>query len=490
MKKDLFRNGTQETVKYYIGIAFTAAIYLLLCSGYTSPLFPGMMNYDSGIFMMVGKGILEGKELYTEIFDHKGPILFGIEALGMLGGRMGIFVIQTLFMSVNLCLLDKIAKIWMRTKKEIWTIRILTLVLLAYPLSNGNLSEEYSLPFIYLSLYLFFKDWFEGRKPKKIHSYLYGICFGVLTFIRINNGITICAIVGCWMVLLIWNKEWKELAKNLLAGIVGILTIAAPIILYFGMKGSLYEMVYATFLFNIKYSAKMSFVSNFSSKSTVAHMVILFSPLLFAVFVFAVKCKKTIMLAMEFILLANIMILFLGYGYNHYFTIAVPIITVMLCVLFDEDNGIRIPMSDIVIRYGSMAMIAGYFILFVRIIVININDYYIDKWVQQEYEVVENSIGIIPEEERDSVLGIDVFAKYYLMGEVLPCYKYGILQKHWSNSDASIMEKTLEYVDTESPIWVMVQPGYGVEELEKILSDKYDEKIKNKYIEIYRIKEE
>lgn len=490
MKNGFIKNNVQGTIKYFISIVFIAVIYLLLCSGYTSPLFPGMMNYDSGIFMMVGKGILEGKELYTEIFDHKGPILFWIEALGMLGGRNGIFIIQTVFMSVNLYLVDRIAKIWKRTEKEIWVIRIATLIVLAYPLSNGNLSEEYSLPFIYLPLYLFFKDWFDGKQPKKLHSYLYGICFGILAFVRINNGITICAIVACWIVILMGNKKWNELIGHLLVGAAGIFTIAFPIMLYFGIKGTFYDMIYATFLFNVKYSAKMNFLSNFSSKSTIAHMVILFSPLLFSGLLFIVKCKKDVLLALEFILLANILTLFLGYGYNHYFTTAIPIITVMLCVLWDKNERIQSPLSSIAVKYGSIIMILGYFILLIRIVAVNVNDYYVEKWVLKEYEIVEKSIGIIPEEEKDSVLGIDVFAKYYLIGNVLPCYRYGILQKHWSNSDPSIMEKMLEFIETESPIWLMVQPEYGVEEVERILTDKYNEVLKNQYIEIYRIKEE
>lgn len=483
----------RKNLTCFAGFFIVALVYLLLCSGYTSPLFGEMVNYDSAIFMLVGKGILEGKELYTEIFDHKGPVLFWLEALGMLGGRMGIFLLQLVFMTVNLYLINKIAGLWELEKKKRFLIIGLTLLILSYPLSNGNLSEEYGLPFTFLPLYLFLKDWRQKEVPSLFHSWIYGICFGVHAFIRINNGISVCAIVGCWLVWLIWQKKVKELGIHLLVGLAGIGTVALPILLFFYSRGTLYDMLYATFLFNLEYSSRMSFLTNLSSKSTLAHMVILFSPLLLAAWIFIWKGKREVKWALEFILLTNILMLFLGYGYNHYFTTSVPMVTLMLCVWFgdadkEEGAGTGRRLALNLGKWGMACVVAGYSILFLRILVLNADEAYLNERTIGEKAAVKEALGTIPAEERQSVLGVDVQAKYYLYGDVLPCYRYGILQSHWSKSNPEIMGTTLSYIKENPPLWLMTEPEYENDGLQPVLEVLYESRLENEFIALYRLK--
>lgn len=480
-------------IKYLAGLFAVAFLYLLVCSGYTSPLFPDMINYDSAIFMMVGKGILEGKELYAEIFDHKGPILFWLEALGMLGGRKGIFLLQVIFMTANLYLMDKTASLWKLSKKKRLFVMLLTLVVLAYPLSNGNLSEEYGLPFVFLPLYLFLKEWKNKQSPRLFYSWIYGVCFGIHLFIRVNNGISVCAIIACWLVWLIANKKYKEIALHLLIGLAGIAAITVPILLYFYARGTLYDMLYATFLFNLEYSSQMSFLTNFAYKSTILHLLILFSPLLLEAYILAVKEKGRMRWALEFIVVVNILVLFLGYGYNHYFTTAVPLVTVTLCIWFSDEErekeGQKWRKLWVTLgRLGMLGIIGGYAVLLIRLTAINVRDAYFNETIAREAASVKSSLEIVPEEERDSILGVDVQAKYYLYGEILPCYPYGILQTHWSKSDSSIMKQTLEYIDKEAPLWVMTEPNNENDGLQSILEEKYESKTENEFLVLYRLK--
>ena len=49
-------------------------------------LFPGNNRppaEDSSVFLYIGKRMLEGKLPYRDLFDHKGPILYLIEVLGL-----------------------------------------------------------------------------------------------------------------------------------------------------------------------------------------------------------------------------------------------------------------------------------------------------------------------------------------------------------------------------------------------------------------------
>ncbi|MCH4193258.1 MAG: hypothetical protein LKF52_13200 [Butyrivibrio sp.] len=480
--------------KLVSGLLVSALLYLLLFSAYSSPLFPKFYQYDSAIFMMVGKAVAGGKQLYVDVFDHKGPILFWINALGMwLGGRNGVFFLQCLFMMADLALMNKIIVLFGEGKQRVWMIAA-TLIYLAYPLANGNLSEEYSLPFIFLCLYLFLRDLQEGNEPTIGYSFIYGVGIGILMFIRANNAVTICALVLFWLVELLYEKKWLVLLKNAGIGIAGIMVVTVPICLYFEVQGSLQEMLYATFLFNMKYSSRTSFLSTFMQKSVMAHMMILFMPLIMAVFVFSYnEFSRRFKLAMELILVLNMLSLFMGFGFNHYFMIETPIILIMVILgwkLFKEKGVLR--KSEWMRRTfrltGLLVVLAVYLILSVRIIFLNVRDYYLTDTVTKEYAEVHELCQKIPEEDQDNVLGFEIPARYYLIGDILPCYKYGILQTFWSEVDPEIMQEYVSYLKNQSPEWLVVLTGADDENVDGILSQKYEQADANDYCSLYHLK--
>lgn len=493
-------------------------VYLLFFSAFTSPLFPGFLNYDSAIFMMVGKGILAGKELYVDIFDHKGPVLFWLEAVGMAGGRIGVFLLQTLFLWCDLLLIDRIAGMFLDTdaieKTEVlrksaarkrWMIIGMALLLLSYPLANGNLSEEYSLPFIFLPVYLFLRDYVKNGKPVLRHSYLYGLCFGILAFIRLNNAVTIGGIVLYWMIVLVKDRDWKGLLLHIGTGLAGIATITLPVVGWFWAHGSLYDMIYASFLFNFRYSSHVSFLQNLTSLNTLAHMMILFSPLLLAMLVFGVRMKdRKLAAALELIMVVNILSLFMGHGYNHYFTVTVPLETLMcICMVSGgwenkssaEKDAVKEKRASgakhfwvLLTQIGMAAVLAGYGILAARIVVLNVKDYYMDGTVTDEYETVEACLSRIPEEDRAYVLGYNAPAKYYLIGDILPCFRYGILQENWSRSDAAIMEEVVRYLEEGDVRWVMTESQCDTPGVLAVLDRNYELVEENQFISLYRRK--
>lgn len=502
--------NTVKSIQKQLLLILVSAVYLLLFSAYTSPLFPKFLNYDSAIFMMVGKGILAGKELYVDIFDHKGPILFWLEAIGITGGRLGIFFLQTVFLWVDLLLVDRMTGLFLKGAAagqtgmigrkhaaKRWSVIGITLLMLSYPLANGNLSEEYSLPFILLPLYLFLKDYLEQGKPVLRNSYVYGLCFGILAFIRLNNAVTLAAIVLYWMIVLIMKRDGLKLLRHIGIGLLGLLTAVAPTVMWFALRGSLYDMIYASFLFNFRYSSHMSFLQTLTNLNVLAHMAILFTPLLLAMLVFAVKIRDgKLTAALELIMVVNILSLFMGHGYNHYFTITVPLDALMgICMLYSEgricggtDNVEKrqAGRSNVLLWIGFFGVLAVYGILAARIVILNVRDYYIEKTVTKEYETVWACLDQIPEEERAYVLGYNIPAKYYLMGDILPCFRYGILQENWSRSDPDIMDETIRFLKEKNVRWVMTEAGCDNPEVLNVLEEYYDLVEETDYGNLYR----
>ena len=79
-----------------------AFILLLLCSK-CSFLYPFNGWDDFNSFYTMARGWANGLIPYRDLFDHKGPILFLIQALGLLINKnVGIFILQILNLFVTI----------------------------------------------------------------------------------------------------------------------------------------------------------------------------------------------------------------------------------------------------------------------------------------------------------------------------------------------------------------------------------------------------
>ena len=209
-------NNTNVNLRKYLIAAMATCFIMLIWSAYDSPLFPLYTSGDSSIFMLIGKGITEGKIPYRDLFDHKGPVLFWIEAAGWaLGGRNGIWFIETLGAIFSVFMIMKICELF---NSRFFIPVIGTAVVYLTLFGRGNLCENYSLPLVYLCVYLTIKYYqSEVVKHPWIYSYIYGICFALLAFIRVNNATIICGFVLCIIIRLITAREFDNLIKNIIA---------------------------------------------------------------------------------------------------------------------------------------------------------------------------------------------------------------------------------------------------------------------------------
>ena len=81
-------------------IIFTILVLLLFVCPF-SPIHRYCFETDEIAYRVVSKGLLKGKIPYRDLFDHKGPLLYFVYALGMLitgGSDIGICIV---FMSVS-----------------------------------------------------------------------------------------------------------------------------------------------------------------------------------------------------------------------------------------------------------------------------------------------------------------------------------------------------------------------------------------------------
>lgn len=453
-------------------------VFLLFESPYTSVLNP-YYGYDSAVFMVIGKGWSKGFVPYRDLFDHKGPFLYLMNALGFSinDGKLGVLIIQTIFMTATLFLIYKIGRLYLK-KVWSWIIVLVFMFLYCAMISEGNMTEEWSLPFtlipIYLSLSYLGKEKPVDQHPY-VYSFIYGICFGLHAMIRINNAACLCGLILAFSFLLLRKKQFMKLLTNAGMMIFGIGIAVLPFVLYFYSIGALNDFIYANFVYNLLYASDGS-----SAKSHFDWLLVAFRLISLPISIwFGYKLWKNEKLNTESLICGSCMMvvaaftMFLGYGYLHYYLVYVPIMLVGLSwsIRFLSDtyakNGIKYTLTLLLVfiipfSWSGLRHI-GKNLLF------DFRGYY-DAEVESVNDIVEE----IPLDERDSVWSYDVKPKFYLYANITPCYKYFTLQSFQSQGNEYIKPGIEELMTNDAPKWIIMNAGGTDNEfLNFVLKDKY-----------------
>ena len=88
----------KEQKHLLIYCALLSLLFLAVCSQ-SSFLYPLNDWYDANDFLTMGKGILHGLVPYRDLYEQKGPLLYGLHALAALvdsNGFFGVYLLEIL----------------------------------------------------------------------------------------------------------------------------------------------------------------------------------------------------------------------------------------------------------------------------------------------------------------------------------------------------------------------------------------------------------
>jgi hypothetical protein len=247
-------NKIWETVFVFCGV-----VSVLLP---TSPLNMPITYRDSGVFLYIGWRILNGELPYRDIWDHKPPVVFYINALGLAisnFSRWGVWFIEF----VSLLIAATVG--YYLIKKSLGTISsvlssLLWLLTLFFVIQGGNLTEEYALPLQFVTLWLAI----EIEKPDLQYwrYFLFGF-FGVIVFLTKQTSI------GIWISIILYlsfrrltSRQGTRLIRELLLIAGAGVAFMIPTIIFFGVQGALPQFWNAAFYFNLVYSSSTTGLLN------------------------------------------------------------------------------------------------------------------------------------------------------------------------------------------------------------------------------------
>jgi uncharacterized membrane protein len=208
------------------------------------PLFEIFFD-DKEIFKYTGLVLHKGGVPYRDFFDHKPPLIFFLNYLGLALGSWGLWIIDTLLilsatlLFFNTCKTHKVSLAWLPPV-------LFNLMIRNNSVSMGiGMTREYSTIFLLVSFCLVMSE-------HKYKFYLLGLATGMVFFFQQDQVLPLLP----FLLYATFNNSIPLLPSLLKRGtalLTGFLTVAIPIVLYFLLNHSMQYFWEDAFLFNFNW---------------------------------------------------------------------------------------------------------------------------------------------------------------------------------------------------------------------------------------------
>jgi hypothetical protein len=315
-----------------------------------SPLIMPTLKRDSGVFFYIGWRILHGELPYRDIWDHKPPLIFYLNALGLgvsNNSLWGVWLIECLLLFLAAFIgFQLIRKAW-GSLPAVFSL-FFWLFTLTFLITGGNLTEEYALSLQFAALLLIT----NADKPnfRNWQVFLIGLLGAIAFFTKQTT-------VGIWMAILIYltlqrltTSQVKRWLREVFIIFCGAAPIFIGIVISFGSQGALPQLWSAAFKYNLIYSssadmlAKLKYIAA-SGLTTLAQIhtgIFYFAIIGYFAGIILIFYKRTVIgywLALLIIGLLDLPIELIlvglsGRNYAHYYITLLPVLTVFVGFMF------------------------------------------------------------------------------------------------------------------------------------------------------------
>lgn len=451
---------------------------------------------DSSVYKTVAFMMSRGYMPYRDSFDHKGPLTYLVNLLGMqIDEYCGVWVLEFIAIFVTFAGIYKIARL--RCGKIISCLCILISGVLLYDyFEGGNMVEEYAMPFIAISLYIFL-DYFINRKISRLRLSVCGGCLGAVFLLRPN-------MISVWAVFAIavlidcisghnatGSKELKgfkelkfflpesgnpdkdnavkKLVNFLIFFLLGFVVVITPIFIWLAVNGCFGAFIENYIQFNMVYSSAKGQGDKWNAGFYFANKTLIIFALLICAYLCVIKDRFLYGVYLVYLFVTLLFISMSGMPYAHYGMILVPAAAFPMAALFElaasETNGKTITLFLILYLAGGLAL-PKWFVTAGDLV-----NKYADRAADHHSDMVKGVCELVDEntteDERISVYGNgDII---YLLSNRLHATRYSY-QFPIGEVAPDIMDEYFEEMENELPPIVVIWQRQADERIENFLS--------------------
>jgi len=238
-----------------IPLLFLLAALLITLLSCNSWIYPFQPYDDANWYMDIGRSMLQGKQLYTDIHDQKGPLLFFLHEWAAVLSSKPFFVIYILEV---LCAFGFLIFSY-RTMRLFaghgislaCTCMVGVLTYSSDFMWWGDTVEELSLPILLYVLYKALRYARGGELPKEWESFLIGVGLSAVFWMKFIV-LAMCAGALAALLYLAWKRsQMMYLLQSLMWVVAGFGTLTACVLLYFVLHGNESDLYHSYFYINI-----------------------------------------------------------------------------------------------------------------------------------------------------------------------------------------------------------------------------------------------
>lgn len=342
---------------------FSLSVCLGLVGSY-NPFTAFVPCLDQDIYSACGQSLLYGHEPYREVWDHKGPLLYFVYALGTLitgPSRYGVILLFLFAQTVAIIFSYKIAKTYASELGAcVVTVSLYTIFASGFSCNPSELIVPFQLITLYQIL--------QKNNHNRI-GFWGGIGSSVAIWTKFNISVY-------WAPLLIWlfyrcvrDDSWRKGFLLFFSFLAGFSLVTIPVIIYFVSVDSLRDLFDSYFYFNLAYAGQGESIifanpvvvlsGALASNGLLRNFLWRFGPTFAFVFssliycggflLFLIRGFRTrkrgaeISLAILFSLFGTLLAVFGGiYNFGHYYASFIPFQIILLSLLyrffFDRKN--------------------------------------------------------------------------------------------------------------------------------------------------------
>lgn len=240
-----------------LALSVLCSLLVLTIASTSSPMYATNFWTDSNLYFTIGRGMLKGLMPYRDLFDHKGPLIFMLYALGA-GisdtSFLGVFLLEALSLALMLFLAQQTVALYGRGPLTLLSIPLTAIVTVcSVAFNQGGSAEEFCLCALSLALYAALRRMKEGVNCA--HPFLpdaaFGAAMGWVFAIKYTDCGLFFGLGAAVLVHILCVNGLRQALYAALRMMLGMTAVLLPICLVLAAKGVLDDMIDVYFIQNI-----------------------------------------------------------------------------------------------------------------------------------------------------------------------------------------------------------------------------------------------